>query len=57
VAIVCKDREEAERRAAKAMAAGRVIGAHVIRVTNDEAAGDYGDPEYILGIGSVWVVD
>jgi hypothetical protein len=38
----------------KAIAGGRVVGAHVIRVMNDEAAGDYGDPEYLLSLGSVW---
>ena len=56
-AVACRSAEEASRRADKAMAGGKIVGVHVIRVVNDEAAGDYGDPEYILSLGSVWAVD
>jgi hypothetical protein len=52
-AIACRNAEEGLRRAEKAMAAGSAIGAHVVRVTNDEEAGVYGDPEYLAALGSV----
>jgi hypothetical protein len=51
--IVCRDAAEGERRAEKAMAGGSILGAHVVRVAIDEDAGDYGDPEYLLTVGSV----
>jgi hypothetical protein len=41
------------RRAEKAMASGSAIGAHVVRVLNDEEAGVYGDPEYLASLGVV----
>jgi len=51
-AIACRTQGEAQRRADKAMEAGRFIGAHIVRVVNDEAAGDYGEPE-VLGLVGV----
>lgn len=51
-AVACRTREEAARRAEKAMAAGSVIGGHVVRFMADEEAGDYGDPEYLLAVGT-----
>jgi hypothetical protein len=53
VPIACRNADEGTRRAEKAMAAGSVVGAHVVRVTNDEEAGVYGDPEYLLALGAV----
>jgi hypothetical protein len=35
------------------MQAGSAIGAHVVRVLNDEEAGDYGDPEFLAAFGAV----
>ena len=52
-AIACRSAEEGVRRAEKAMAAGSAVGAHVVRVVNDEEAGDYGDPEYLAAFGAV----
>ncbi len=52
-AVACRNAEEGVRRAEKAMAAGSAVGAHVVRVMNDEAAGDYGDPEYLAAFGAV----
>jgi hypothetical protein len=52
-AIACRNAEEGLRRAEKAMAAGSAVGAHVVRVMNDEEAGDYGDPEYLASLGVV----
>ena len=52
-AVVCRSPEEAIRRAEKAMAGGRVIGAHVIRVLDDESSGEYGEPDYLATLGKV----
>jgi hypothetical protein len=51
--IACRNREEAARRAEKAMAAGAAIGGHVVQMTADEEVGDYGEPEYLLTVGMV----
>lgn len=51
--VPCRNREEAVRRAEKALAGGRAVGAHVVRVMADEEAGDYGDPEYLNALGTV----
>jgi hypothetical protein len=51
--VVCRDPAEGERRAEKAMAGGSILGAQVVRVTIDEDAGDYGEPEYLFSIGAV----
>ena len=51
--IACRTPEEGARRAEKAMAAGSVIGAHVVRIMADEEAGDYGEPEFIATYGEV----
>jgi hypothetical protein len=51
--IVCRDRAEACRRAEKAMAGGKVIGAHTIKVVSDPDNGDYGEPEYLDKVGIV----
>ena len=53
VAIACRNEAEGVRRAEKAMASGSAIGAHVVRVLNDEEAGVYGDPEYLAALGVV----
>ena len=51
--VPCRTPEEAIRRAEKALAAGLVVGAHVVRVTADEEAGDFGEPEYLASFGVV----
>jgi hypothetical protein len=55
--VPCKNAEEGRRRAEKAMAAGSILGAHVVRFMADEDAGDYGDPEYLTTIGDVPATD
>jgi hypothetical protein len=52
-AVVCRDEAEGARRADKAMEGGSIVGAHVVRVTVDEEAGDYGEPDYLVTVGSV----
>lgn len=49
----CRTPEEAIRRAEKALAAGLIVGAHVVRVAVDADAGDWGDPEYLASFGAV----
>lgn len=51
--VLCRTAENARQRAEKAMAGGRIVGAHVIRVLEDAAAGDYGEPEYLATFGRV----
>ncbi len=52
-AVVCRSPEEAHRRAEKAMTGGRVVGAHIIRVLDDESSGEYGEPDYLAAVGRV----
>ncbi len=49
----CRSAEEAIRRAERAIAAGSVAGAHVVRVLADEAAGDFGEPGHLAAFGTV----
>ena len=52
-AVLCRNPDEARRRAEKALAGGRIAGAHIVRVLEDAAAGDYGEPEYLAEFGRV----
>jgi hypothetical protein len=52
-AVACRNTGEAQRRADKAMQTGRFIGGHIVRVMADEAAGDYGEPEFVGMVGIV----
>jgi hypothetical protein len=52
-AVQCRNPDDAQRRAEKAMAGGRVVGVHIIRVLDDETSGDYGEPEYLATLGRV----
>ena len=51
--MLCRNPDEARRRAEKALAGGRIAGAHIVRVLEDAAAGDYGEPEYLAEFGRV----
>ena len=51
--VLCQTVENAQQRAEKAMAGGRVVGAHVVRVLEDAEVGDYGEPEYLAAFGRV----
>lgn len=53
VQFPCRDEPSAKVRAEKIMAAGRVLGVDVVRQTADTAAGDYGEPEYLVRLGEV----
>jgi len=51
--LAYRNSEEAIQRAERAIAAGSVGGAHVARVLADEAAGDFGEPDYLAAFGTV----
>jgi hypothetical protein len=52
-AMACRNPAEAERRAEKAMAGGKIIGGHMVRMRAADAAGEYGEPEYLAALGTV----
>ena len=52
-AVLCRTVDNAQQRAEKAMAGGRIVGAHIIRVLEDVAAGDFGVPQYLATFGRV----
>jgi hypothetical protein len=52
-AVLCRTVDNARQRAEKALAGGRIVGAHIIRTLDDAAAGDYGEPEYLAEFGRV----
>jgi hypothetical protein len=52
-AIACRNPEEAQRRAEKAMTSGMIIGGHIVRIMADEEVGDYGEPEFLNVYGKV----
>ena len=49
--MACRNPEEAIRRAERAIVAGSVARAHVVRVLADEAAGDFGEPGHLAVLG------
>ena len=57
VAISCRSPEEGIRRAERAMSMGSILGAQVVRMTHDDDAGEFGEPEYLGRFGRVPDVD
>lgn len=53
VAVVCRTTEEGVRRAERALAGGSILGARVVRVHHDDAADEFGAPEYLGEFGRV----
>ncbi len=53
IPIACRSADEGLRRAERAMAGGSVLGAQVVRVTHDDDAGEFGEPEYLGTFGRV----
>ena len=49
----CRLPEEGLRRAERAMAGGSILGGEVVRMTHDDDAGDFGEPEYLGKFGRV----
>lgn len=52
-ALACRSAEEAMRRAERAMGSGSIVGAQVVRMTHDDDAGEFGDPEFLGVVGLV----
>ena len=53
VAVACRTPEEGNRRAERALAAGSILGAHVVRLNHDDDSGEMGEPEYLGTFGRV----
>jgi hypothetical protein len=53
VPIACRSAEEGIRRAERAMACGSILGAQVVRVTHDDDAEEFGEPEFLGRVGRV----
>ena len=51
--IACRSPEEGIRRAERALAGGSILGAQVVRVTHDDDAGEFGEPEFLGKFGRV----
>ena len=51
--LACRSADEGMRRAERALAGGSILGAQVVRVTHDDDAGEFGEPEYLGTVGRV----
>jgi len=52
-AMACRSPEDGLRRAERALESGSILGAQVVRVTHDDDAGEFSDPEYLGKVGRV----
>lgn len=52
-AIACRSAEDGLRRAERALDSGSILGAQVVRMTHDDDAGEFGDPEFLGTVGRV----
>ena len=52
-AVACRSADEGMRRAERALAGGSIVGAQVVRVTHDDDAGEFGEPEFLGTVGRV----
>jgi hypothetical protein len=52
-AVACRSPEDGLRRAERALQSGSILGAQVVRVTHDDDAGEFGEPEFLNKIGRV----
>lgn len=53
IPIACKSADEGLRRAERAMQGGSIQGAQVVRMTHDDDAGEFGEPEFLGQVGRV----
>ncbi len=56
-AVACRSAEDGLRRAEKALENGSILGAQIVRMTHDDDAGEFGDPEYLGRVGRVPDID
>ena len=52
-AVACRSADEGVRRAERALQGGSILGAQVVRMTHDDDAGEFGDPEFLATLGQV----
>lgn len=52
-AIACRTPEDGLRRAERALSGGSILGAQVVRMTHDDDAGEFGDPQFLGTVGRV----
>ena len=56
-AVACRTPEDGLRRAERALSNGSILGAQVVRMTHDDAAEEFGDPEFLGALGRVPAAD
>lgn len=52
-AIACRTAEAGLLRAERALAAGTIVGAQIVRVSHDDDAGEFTEPEFLSRVGQV----
>ena len=52
-AMACRSEQEGVRRAERALRSGSILGAQVVRMTHDDDAGEFGEPEFLATLGRV----
>ena len=52
-ALTCRSPEEGLRRAERALEGGSILGAQIVRMTHDDDAGEFGEPEFLGTVGRV----
>ena len=50
--VICRT-DEGLRRAERALAGGSILGAQIVRMVHDEAADEFGEPEFLGSVGQV----
>ena len=52
-AVACATADVGLLRAERALAAGSIVGARIVRVSHDDDAEEFADPEYLGQVGEV----
>ncbi len=51
--LTCPTLDDGMRRAERALAAGSILGARIVRVTHDDDAEEFAEPDYLAALGQV----
>lgn len=51
--VACRTAEAGLLRAERALAAGSILGAQIVRVSHDDDAGEFAEPEFLGHVGRV----
>lgn len=51
--VACRTAEAGLLRAERALAAGSILGAQIVRVSHDDDAGEFAEPEFLGRVGEV----